>query len=196
MNLNRYLLVMAEFDKDMIPKPALEALPAEPAAEKTDKTGKAKPAAKGDKTEKGKEGDKAKAEDKGKTAAKAEPPKKEPPKPDLKAERQRIEKENKRKLDQYNEQIAAGKKHVQELNNRFADWYYVISDDVYHKLRLSREQIVKKKEKKDAGKAGHDESLHHHHDDDHDHKDADEDHKPDPVSDLKKLKEEGLGEKH
>ena len=151
MNLNRYLLVMAEFDKDMIPKPALEALPAEPATEKTDKTGKAKPAAKSDKIEKGKEGDKAKAEDKGKTAtktgkaaAKKEPAKKEPPKPDLKAERQRIEKENKRKLDQYNEQVAAGKKHVQELNNRFADWYYVISDDVYRKFaplpRTDREE--------------------------------------------------------
>ena len=41
--------------------------------------------------------------------------------------------------------MEAGKKRVGELNARFADWYYVISDDVYQKIHLSRDQIVKKK---------------------------------------------------
>ena len=69
---------------------------------------------------------------------------------------QRIEKENQRRREEYEGKIAQGKKHVQELNNRFADWYYVISDDVYRKIHVGREQVVKKKDKKDAhGKGDH-----------------------------------------
>ena len=37
---------------------------------------------------------------------------------------------------------------VDELNARFADWYYVISDDVYKKIHLTRADVVKKKEVK------------------------------------------------
>jgi hypothetical protein len=32
---------------------------------------------------------------------------------------------------------------VAELNARFADWYYVVSEDVYKKIRLVRGDIVK-----------------------------------------------------
>jgi hypothetical protein len=32
---------------------------------------------------------------------------------------------------------------VAELNARFADWYYVISEDVYKKIHLGRNDIVK-----------------------------------------------------
>ena len=76
-----------------------------------------------------------------------------------KAERERIEKENKRKQDEYKQKIADGKKRVDELNNRFADWYYVISDEVYRKIHLSHDEIFKKKEKGKEKKdehAGHD----------------------------------------
>ena len=69
------------------------------------------------------------------------------------AEKERIEKENKRKQDEYQQKIADGKKRVAELNARFADWYYVISDEVYRKIDLSRSDIIKKKEKK-ADQAG------------------------------------------
>ena len=90
-------------------------------------------------------------------------------KPDPKVERERIEKENKRKQEEYDGKVAKGKEHVKELNARFAEWYYVISDDVYRKVHLGRDEIVKKKEKKDKEakdkEAGHD----HQHDDDHDH---------------------------
>ncbi len=68
----------------------------------------------------------------------------------IEAERQRIEKENKRKQDEYDEKFAAGKKHAEELNARFADWYYIISDDVYRKIRLGHDEIIKKKEKKEG----------------------------------------------
>ena len=35
------------------------------------------------------------------------------------------------------------------MNRRFADWYYVISDDVYQKIRLNRSDIVKPAEQED-----------------------------------------------
>jgi hypothetical protein len=57
-----------------------------------------------------------------------------------------IEKENKRKQDEYDQRVADGKKRVAELNARFADWYYVISDNVYRKIHLSQDDLFKKKE--------------------------------------------------
>lgn len=43
--------------------------------------------------------------------------------------------------------IESGKQKVKELNERFADWYYVISNDSFDKLRLSRADLIKPKEK-------------------------------------------------
>lgn len=45
-----------------------------------------------------------------------------------------------------NAKIESGKKTVDELNQRFADWYYVISNDSFEKLRLSRSALIKLKE--------------------------------------------------
>lgn len=115
---NRYLFVVAEFDKSLIEAPKLEPLPEEkPEAKKEE----AKPDAK--------DGEK-----------------KEDPAKDVKAERERIEKENKRKQDEYDQKAKKGEEHVKELNARFADWYYVINDSVYQKIHLSRADVVKKKE--------------------------------------------------
>lgn len=91
--------------------------------------------------------------------------------------REAIEKENNRKTDEYNEKLKKSQDRVAELNGRFADWYYVISDDVYHKIHLSRADVVKTKEKP-AGKGdglGDFKALQgqglppHDHDHDHDH---------------------------
>ncbi len=70
-------------------------------------------------------------------------------KSDLEKERERIEKEYKRKQEEYDEKIEKGEERVKELNARFADWYYVISDDVYKKIHLSRQDVIKKKEKEE-----------------------------------------------
>jgi len=67
-------------------------------------------------------------------------------------ERRRVERENRRKQDEYDEQVKAAKKKVRELNSRFADWYYVVSDKEYAKIHLGRADIVKAKEKADAVK--------------------------------------------
>jgi hypothetical protein len=72
----------------------------------------------------------------------------------LVAERKEIEEENQRLEDEYQETVKSGEKKVAELNERFGDWYYVISDDVYKQIHLGRAQIIKKKEK--PGEVGKD----------------------------------------
>jgi hypothetical protein len=61
------------------------------------------------------------------------------------AERERIKKENERKLNAYRDQRKKAELRVAELNARFADWYYVVSEDVYKKIHLVRSDIVKEK---------------------------------------------------
>jgi hypothetical protein len=65
------------------------------------------------------------------------------------ADRKRIEQENQRKLDEYQETLKKGREKVKELNLRFGDWYFVVSDDVFKKIRLGKSDVVKKKEKKE-----------------------------------------------
>ncbi len=140
--VNRYLFVMAEFNPDAIPKPELEALPKDDAA------------------------DAKKPEDKKADAKKDGKPSdaKKDAKDEKKAERERIEKDNKRKQDEYQEKIKKGQEHVKELNARFADWYYVISDDVYKRIHLTRDEIIKKKDKKEDGKKDEAKDAHEGHD--------------------------------
>jgi hypothetical protein len=49
--------------------------------------------------------------------------------------------------DQWQEKIEKGQKLSEDLNARFAKWYYVISADSFEKLHLKRKDLVKKKEK-------------------------------------------------
>jgi uncharacterized cupin superfamily protein len=53
---------------------------------------------------------------------------------------------NERKQNEYDEKVAAGQERVRELNKRFADWYFVVSDDTYQKIRLRRKNIVSRPE--------------------------------------------------
>jgi hypothetical protein len=133
--VNRYLFVMARYNDTMIPAPELEEVPAEEEApeEATDEAAEdaAEPAedeeAADDAPEEAtEEADKAKAE-----AA---------------AKRDEIIKANQRKEDEYNAKVAAAKARVAELNDRFGDWYYVISDEVYKKVAIGRDELVKTKD--------------------------------------------------
>ncbi len=125
--LSRYIMVMAQYNPDTIPKPQLQPLPeikkapAKPSGKASEKsgtkTGNSKAAAKDD-TE------------------------------DLEAqeaEQERIEKANRRKQDEYDEKVKKGQQHAKELNARFADWYYVVGDETYRKIHLGQAEIVKKK---------------------------------------------------
>ena len=71
----------------------------------------------------------------------------------LEAEQEKITKENQRKLDQRKDQIAAARLRVRDLNARFADWYYVIPEDTYSKLRVSRTELFEDKKAEDAAKS-------------------------------------------
>ena len=61
------------------------------------------------------------------------------------AERERVKKENERKLNAYRDQKKKAESRVAELNGRFADWYYVVAEDVYKKIRLGRSDVVTEK---------------------------------------------------
>ncbi len=69
----------------------------------------------------------------------------------LEATRERITKENKRKIDQRDEKLKAAKNKVAELNGRFADWYYVVSESDYKKLKVKITELI---QPKTAGGAG------------------------------------------
>lgn len=51
--------------------------------------------------------------------------------------------------DKWQRDVENGQRLSDELNVRFADWYYVISDDSFEKLRLKRTNLVVKKEEKE-----------------------------------------------
>ncbi len=95
-----------------------------------------------------KKDDKAKKDE---TAKNAAPPDKALDK--IIADRKRIETENQKKLDDYQAQLKKGRENVKDLNLRFGDWYFVINDDVFRKIHLSRDKVVKKKEKPKADAA-------------------------------------------
>jgi hypothetical protein len=48
------------------------------------------------------------------------------------------------------EKAEEGRTKVDELNDRFADWYYVITEEDFEKLRLNRDQLVKIKVKEES----------------------------------------------
>lgn len=75
--------------------------------------------------------------------AEAKPPEK--PKTPEELERLAVERENKRLQEEYDSSIKRGQEKVQELNDRFADWYFIISDEVFQKIRLGLDDIVKEK---------------------------------------------------
>jgi Domain of unknown function (DUF4340) len=180
-SLSRYIMVMAEFDPDVIPKPELQAMPeikkapeksesqSDKGSTKTGATGKAdtKAGKADEKSAKAPKADSAKADAKSdsskSTTAKSTDAKGD--KADAKsavvkdenedieaieAEQHRVEKENRRKQDEYNDKVKKGQDRAKELNSRFADWYYVVDDQTYKKIHLGMADIIKKKAPKDA----------------------------------------------
>ena len=54
----------------------------------------------------------------------------------------------------YEQKLADGKQKADELNRRFALWYYVIPGEQYDKLRLSRPQLIREKSDEPEAPAG------------------------------------------
>ena len=137
---------MAEFNPNLIAKPELEPLP-QPKKEAEKKPAEATKGAQVKPTEKKPEPAEAGYESRrhqenreqarGRVAAKKDAEQ---------SERAGSRGTTSDKQDEYEQKVADGKKHVAELNARFADWYYVISDEVYRKIHLGRDELFKKKE--------------------------------------------------
>lgn len=159
--VRRYLYVTARLDESRLKPPALQELPTEstvPAAP----TEPAAPPPASDAPEAAPEpaetpatGDACQAADEpaaeptdekpAPEAPAAEPPADEAPKSDFDLKRKQIEKENQRKMDEYHERRRKAEAKVRELNARFAGWYYVISDDEFQKIHLTRSDLVKER---------------------------------------------------
>ncbi len=123
VKVNRYLFVSTQVSPAVLAPPQLDPEPAGPEPAKEEK------AAEGEKKDDTKAGEEKKDE-----AAIVDP---------QQAERERIKKENQRKTDAHRDAKTKAERRVAELNGRFADWYYVVSEDVYKKIRLTRSDIVK-----------------------------------------------------
>ena len=65
------------------------------------------------------------------------------PVPEIPEEVEAIEKSNQREQERYDAAIASGKKRASELSDRFADWYYVISEDVYKNIHLTEVNVFR-----------------------------------------------------
>ena len=133
----RYLFVSARLNEELLEKPQFDPVPDASAEGDT------------------KEADSAKDGGENKDGAADELKKAEEAEAKAQAaleERRRVEAENRRKQEQFDEQVKAAQKRVRDLNNRFADWYYVVSDKEYDKIHLGRDEMIQKKaadEKKD-----------------------------------------------
>ena len=138
----RYLLVMARFNEKLLEKPTLDPLPEVPAAadDATRKDGdtpkdEQKAGEEAPNEEKPDAAENLKKADEAEAAAQV-----------ALENRRQVERENRRKQDDYDEKVKAAQKRVRELNGRFADWYYVVSDKEYAKIHLGRNSMVQKVE--------------------------------------------------
>jgi len=169
-DVNRYLFVMARFDESAVKQPELQQLPELPAkeeakaAEEEPEESAAESDAAADQSQQPADAPAPENETATEEATAAEGTEVEDAAAEEKeadaendkelekviAERKRIEQENQRKLDEYQETLKKGRENVKDLNLRFGDWYFVVDDDVFQKVRLSRDDVVKKKEKPKA----------------------------------------------
>ncbi|MBQ6614914.1 MAG: DUF4340 domain-containing protein [Thermoguttaceae bacterium] len=96
---------------------------------------------------------------------------------------------NEKKTKQYEAALAKAKEKVEKLNKRFADWYYIIDDEEYKKIHISRKDVIAKKSElvcPECGEAGdHDHNHAHDHAHEHAAEEADHDHnvQPQPTED-------------
>lgn len=133
----RYLLVMARFNEGLLDKPQLDPVPDvadEPGAGDAPKAEDKKAEKKDDKQPEGDAAEKLKAAEEADAKAQA-----------ALEEKRRVERENRRKQDEYDDKVKAAQRRVRDLNNRFADWYYIVSDKEYAKIHLTRDGVIQKK---------------------------------------------------
>ncbi|TWT42456.1 DUF4340 domain-containing protein [Botrimarina hoheduenensis] len=141
--VNRYLFLSVRLNEDLIEKPTLEDLPELPEGTQDGNTDEAADTA-DDETPNDESNE---ADEDGQTdqdAADAAAPSEEVAA--LIAERKAIEERNQQALDSYQASLKSARERVADLNARFGDWYYVIANEVYKKIRLGRDKVITAKE--------------------------------------------------
>lgn len=152
-DIQRYMVVTAMLDESMLVPPTLEPeTPAEPEAE---------PAADPDPaTEEKDEAADPAADDAG--ACQDTPPQpdagddkpaaeEQPAEPAADEQKDPRQLEFERKMNEYQEKRKDAIKRVQVLNERFADWYYQISEETYNKIHLGASDIIQSKKDAEGG---------------------------------------------
>ncbi|MEN0110319.1 MAG: DUF4340 domain-containing protein, partial [Planctomycetota bacterium] len=144
--VNRYLFVVARFNEDALDGPELEEVPEASAGDgpSGDELSGVEPSEGGD----AKNADDASdAEvDPEADAPENDAAADEPSADDAAAEREAILERNERTQAEYDEKVAESKARVRELNDRFGDWFYVVSDEVFKKIALDRDAMIRAKE--------------------------------------------------
>jgi len=59
--------------------------------------------------------------------------------------------EEERERDEQLEKLKTAREKVSAMNDRFANWYYIISEDVFKKIHLGRSDVIKTKEDSKEG---------------------------------------------
>ncbi len=164
--VQRYLFAMARFNEAAVKKPELQELPPLPEENPAAAAASANEAAPSEPAEEEEEPDEASAVQRAgepetakpaseASSVKAEstdtksttPKQKHSPEYDrILAQGKQIEQENQRKLDEYNSLLEKGRQQVKDLNLRFGDWYFVVSNDTFKKVRLNRNDVIKPKD--------------------------------------------------
>ena len=124
-SLDRYMMVSAAVNENRFPMPEEPVLPSLPVESDNDDA----PAPPGGDTE-------TKNEETGTNAASED---------DIEQERRRLQTEYRRKVELRNEKLGQAEARVAELNRRFGDWYFVISEESFKNLRIEREDLIVKK---------------------------------------------------
>ncbi len=165
--IHRYLFVMARYNDGILEQPAIQDLPEIPepsespseAAENSDQEQSEQEDAQQDadtassdaeepEDTEATDSEDAAEDSEAEDASEAEP--QDDNRKQLIAAREAIEAENERLQAEYQEKVDEAQQRVQQLNERFGDWYYVIDNKVYKKIHLSRDDIVKEKDEAEA----------------------------------------------
>lgn len=150
-SVRRYLFVSARLDESRLKPPVLEPLPDPPATGSSgdDEVTGDKPTDEAQADADKPADDAAPADDAKSDETKSDESKSDeetkPAESEFDLKRKRIEKENQRKLDEYRERRKKAENKVRELNARFAPWYYVISNEEFKKIHLTRADVVREK---------------------------------------------------
>ncbi|WP_437204549.1 DUF4340 domain-containing protein [Planctomicrobium sp. SH664] len=143
---SRYLMVTVHFEQELLgPTPVAPTKPEPPAATEAPKT---EPVSDDNaKTEQKADGETQPADSSESKETKPAEAAKPDPKAEYEAALKNYQEEQEvyeLKKKDYDEKVKAGQERVAELNRRFADWYYVISEDAFDRLKLKRSELIEK----------------------------------------------------